>query len=448
MQRPVSVRSVVRARRVRTLRHAPRAACHGFTLVEILVTTVLALMLLGAVTAMLGKVGESVTNSRAMLEMADRLRLAQARLQMDLNGITVTMRPPRDPANNEGYLEYIEGPVTAGTFSASIARNSDNTTTLNNDRTVGDFDDILMFTTRNAERPFMGLCNGTSIQSDVAEVAWFLRGRTLHRRVLLVAPGANLSAATNANFYKKYDISARYENGAMVANTLADLTRRECRFAHGGIAGTYPYDVRGWYWTSSGYQFPTLPTLNECTCTGWTTDRAPTTSGSISTVDFWTNRSGYYPAENALTGATGTRVTDDIILTNVIGFDVKAWDPVAGDYVNLGYNNTPYSDVVANGLSHLGLKATPTSSANSQLTGSATTARIYDTYSTSYEALFGTSANGIDDKNVGLVDGDSEKTCAPPYPIPLRGIQVKIRVFEPDSRQIRDVTVIQGFLPQ
>ncbi len=29
----------------------------------------------------------------------------------------------------------------------------------------------------------------------------------------------------------------------------------------------------------------------------------------------------------------------------------------------------------------------------------------------------------------------SETRPLPPYPIPLRGIQVKIRVFEPDSRQ-------------
>ena len=36
----------------------------------------------------------------------------------------------------------------------------------------------------------------------------------------------------------------------------------------------------------------------------------------------------------------------------------------------------------------------------------------------------------------------------PPYPYPLRGIQVKIRAFEPDSKQIREVTVVQDFLPQ
>ena len=54
--------------------------------------------------------------------------------------------------------------------------------------TVGETGDILMFTTRNAARPFTGLCNSSTIQSDVAEVAWFMRGRTLYRRVLLVAP--------------------------------------------------------------------------------------------------------------------------------------------------------------------------------------------------------------------------------------------------------------------
>jgi KaiC/GvpD/RAD55 family RecA-like ATPase len=41
-----------------------------------------------------------------------------------------------------------------------------------------------------------------------------------------------------------------------------------------------------------------------------------------------------------------------------------------------------------------------------------------------------------------------ENETSPPYPVPLRGIQVKIRVFEPDSRQVREVTVVQDFLPQ
>ena len=56
-----------------------------------------------------------------------------------------------------------------------------------------------MFTTRNAARPFLGRiapnlstdANNPVLQSDVAEVAWFLRGTTLHRRVLVVAPGVD-----------------------------------------------------------------------------------------------------------------------------------------------------------------------------------------------------------------------------------------------------------------
>ena len=46
------------------------------------------------------------------------------------------------------------------------------------------------------------------------------------------------------------------------------------------------------------------------------------------------------------------------------------------------------------------------------------------------------------------IDDPGEREAPPPYPYPLRGIQVKIRVFEPDSRQIREVTVVQDFLPE
>ena len=48
----------------------------------------------------------------------------------------------------------------------------------------------------------------------------------------------------------------------------------------------------------------------------------------------------------------------------------------------------------------------------------------------------------------GVVDEPDEMETSPPYPVPLRGIQIKIRVFEPDSRQIREVTVVQDFLPK
>jgi hypothetical protein len=59
----------------------------------------------------------------------------------------------------------------------------------------------------------------------------------------------------------------------------------------------------------------------------------------------------------------------------------------------------------------------------------------------------GRAVNGFDDSGNGVVDSAAELLTAPPYPYPLRGIQVKIRVFEPDSQQVREVTVVQDFLP-
>ena len=132
-----------------------------------------------------------------------------------------------------------------------------------------------------------------------------------------------------------------------------------------------------------------------------------------------------------------------MILTNVIGFDVKLFDPTVGGYVDVGNTGTARF-----------------SSASSAAVGRDAECQqwqnVYDTWSTNYEAVGavgltgtpGRALNGLDDNNNGIVDDATETLTSPPYPYPLRGIQVKIRIFEPDSRQIREVTVVQDFLPQ
>ena len=45
-------------------------------------------------------------------------------------------------------------------------------------------------------------------------------------------------------------------------------------------------------------------------------------------------------------------------------------------------------------------------------------------------------------------DDVGERETAPPYDKPLRGIQVILRVYEHDSRQIRQVSVDQHFVPE
>ena len=86
--------------------------------------------------------------------------------------------------------------------------------------------------------------------------------------------------------------------------------------------------------------------------------------------------------------------------------------------------------------------------------------RVYDTWSTHYShagnfggmTTAGTAFNGWDDDtsgtDYGMVDDPEEMEVPPPYSAPLRAIQVKIRAFDPGSRQVREMTVEQDFLPE
>ena len=340
----------------------PPARVHargGYTLVEILVATTLTLILMFAVVQIFAMIGGSVSESRALLEMNDRLRAAKTRLQMDLGGLTVVPLPPRGE-EDDGYLEIIEGavmtPIVTPSPAGTVLPKLVGRTTIDggtpvpptsdgfwDDTTIADFDDIRMFTTRNTRTSFVDSAD-SSRQSDVAEVAWFVHGNRLYRRVKPV----ECDSATGRP-------------------DLSNLTLRTYREWHAGGSATPP---------------------------------------SNAARDFWTN--------NAATGLNvGSFAPNDhdVILTNVIGFDVKVFDPLWGDYVDLGYD----SDGT--------LATSPTSFSHTGMTASGLGGRIYDTWSAS-------------DSN------------PPPYPSALRGIQIKIRVFEPDSRQIREVTVIQDFLPR
>ena len=55
--------------------------------------------------------------------------------------------------------------------------------------------------------------------------------------------------------------------------------------------------------------------------------------------------------------------------------------------------------------------------------------------------------NGIDDDGMRGVDDPGERETSPPYPYPLRGLQVRIRVVESDTQKIRQSTVVARFVP-
>jgi type II secretory pathway pseudopilin PulG len=251
---------------------------------------------------------------------------------------------------------------------------------------IGDVDDILMFTTRSVSHKFVGrghARNGVhyAAKSRHAEVAWFLRRRTpvearsvrndnrpeyytLHRRQFLVLP--NRASISGSLTYANSDLSLRPEGGSFkkqllpmnlltgkrmidpltAKNSLGDLTRRERRSLHQpflwpyqmlfvapqfGSSSTSHYLYHPGNEYSIGWKVPTsalsLPTLYEQSHSQFP---APQPERKLSTGNYILKKTftptppaGYLMQERL---ANGSRAGSDIVLTNVVSFDVKAWD--------------------------------------------------------------------------------------------------------------------------
>jgi hypothetical protein len=439
----------------------------AMTLIEMMIALSATLLLMAAIAQVFAAFGGAISGSRAVLDLDGRMRSAAWRLRTDLAGITVRTLPAPVMTAAEGYLEIIEGPATDAADAAGLSTSGGVVS--------GDPDDVLLFTTRNTEAPFIGRAPTASgsaaalvdtFESTVAEVAWFARPTpgssdpvtyTLYRRQLLVMGyvGADPFLQDNntlgwtswaAYFGSPCDVSVRREASLLFPNTLADLSRRECRFMH-NVAGL----------TTSGFPFPFVP------------HQTPSTSGTAELL----------PAaiEGLVFDATSQRRGEDVVLTNVLGFDVRVFDPVVP--VALGAGGTPLvpgdpgfvgtTAVASGGYVDLGhgvsendlLPAVPahfagSGAVGSGLQGSASTRRTYDTWSSHYEAngrdedndgLVDESLNGLDDDGNGLIDDAGERETAHPYGFPLRGIEVRIRCYEPTSRQVRQITVRHTFVP-
>jgi type II secretory pathway component PulJ len=477
-----------------TLRYALATRRAGYTLVELLVATALTLLVMAGVVSLFGSVTDSISRGQAMMETAERLRATAHRLQQDLKYVTATMIPPLDPRAGLGYFEVVEGPGPHGITGAGMQpANSEGGGT---DTTVGDVDDMLMFTTRSFGEPFLGRFGNQTHQSQVAEVAWFLRGTTLYRRMLLVVPGRTVPAMTG--FYDEYDVSVRQEGGSseqragsgparLVTNSLGDLTNRQNRFAHQPYA--WPHDVR--FFGQLG-----LPTLRECSHPAWplplnnvNPEEVVLPTGTppkpVQAADFWVQPHPWQEVDaetGTLLAYQGPRIAEDVILTNVLSFDVKVYDAQAPVFATSGTVVVPgdvgyraafarwrqggppperagaYVDLFYLRGMNVGNFASWFSGPGKGILGLlalAGDAAVYDTWSTHYEAdgldqgrLAGPDegSDGLDNDNRGGVDDAGEQEAPPPYPVPLRGIQVKIRVYEHDSRQVREVTVVQDFL--
>ena len=396
-------------------------------------------------------VGNGVSASRASLRMSSELRSIAHTLRTDLNGITVETVPPVKVDSDSGYLEIIEG---VGTDSS-----------LGFTQLTGDIDDVLMFTTKSMGKPFVGKIGsaGELIESPYAEVAWYCEPATnqpiaidsngdgtkdssllynLHRRQLLVMDyvGAGSFHGTNSingsmptplpTAYADNDLSLRRVPGTsrLLPNGLSDLTKRKNRFLHNftGVvsAGAFPYN------------------------------------------NVMTN----LPANGSL---SGNRLGEDIVLSNVLAFDVRVFDPAAevlnnatagvavvpgdsgysacayqfsptifeGAYVDLGHGAATGSlrwcssqqvageDIHNNNVFNSGEVHNQTMAfliQRGSLKRTTHGAIIMSSMESMKISRYGVDQknNMIDDDSNGIIDDANELETSPPYPVPLRGLEV------------------------
>lgn len=446
----------------------------GFTLVEMLVTVVVTLLIMLSLVQMFQWVGESVADGRAMIEMAGTVRAATDRLQKDLDNLTVRVRPWPDMGSAEGYFEYFEGNQYDGATAPA-------------DTITGDLDDLVMFTAYADGTPFTGQVQGqivnvggrptlicdptsplynaaagayTTIIANAAEIIWWTRYndangngvrdegevQTLHRRVLLIRPDIDttadntVTARTPAEFFNSFDLSVRrLAGGQFVTNSLSDLSMRQNRFAH---TGNFPFPL------NPAFLFAKTDLV-------------------------WSSPPGLTSAQQG----------EDVILSQVLSFDVRVYDAAAerllyngqivspgeagwinaknanigpgatvgvGAYVDLFYART------LNAMAQAAL--TPTFFAGRpQLRSGLVATPTFDTWCSIYEqdgidqdsdGMTDEGTDGIDNDGVNGTDDVGERETSPPYPVPLRGLKVSIRSYEPDTRQIRQQSVITKFTPE
>ena len=217
---------------------------------------------------------------------------------------------------------------------------------------------------------------------------------------------------------QRYDAVMR--NGNLEWTTLLsleDLARRARRFGHDGIqSSSPPYPIyngahEGWYYLR-------MPTVEETDYWSknniqyWKTDSVttapvlPTTPGKAN-PDLWEAPYFFPDLQERKSGSLNQcvdlsnrnpRAGEDVVLTNVLSFDIKVWDPLTEKFVDIGTAGTLWS---GNGT----LPMLP---------------RTWDSWTHQYENT-------------------------PPYPYALEAIQITIRCFDPASRIIKQVTVVHQF---
>jgi prepilin-type N-terminal cleavage/methylation domain-containing protein len=394
---------------IRPRQRGLRGRSAGFTLVEMLVSMAITLIMLFAIVQIFKVMGDGVNSGRSVIEMSGQLRQAAHLLQQDLDGATAPALPWTRADSALGYTEFTEGPEVDvfGAVYPRVVRVAD--WTPSGSERPWDTDDVICLTTRTKGEPFVAIVGGQRIETDVAEVVWFTHfdpTNPFHDRngdgVRNYAPDpANPNAPPDTvTLYRKVFPILPAGTGGGRGFLLDELTLRQNRVAHN--TATFPYPLN-----------------------------ATQLIGMI---------------------ATGDRLGEDVVLANVISFDVRVYDPLVPE--KDGGKNTPLAPgdlgYAGAGVRRQGayVNLGQTIVTAGQFSGvphalSGLTIPTWDTWPYFYEqdgldqngdTVIDSGINGLDDDNQYGVDDPGERETSPPYPHPLRGVQIRIRVVDSDTK--------------
>jgi type II secretory pathway component PulJ len=428
-----------------------RAPRRGITLIEVLIAIAISLTVLLALAVAFREMSKEISNGRAVMELSTQLRSATETLRQDLTNATVIPRPWTDASPQQGYLEAGEGPLRDNSIDVTDPIEFPFSM-------QGDVDDFLALTVRTTGKPYRGRFNGRIIESPVAEVVYWTQVNNtvvgnpiadnpaivsypageylvLYRRVLLVRPDLNPSVTGAASidvFYQENDVSVRDQGGSLVCNTLEDLTLLQNRFAH-----ALPPD-------------PNVLQLAEMNRT------------ILANRVLILNNEG-----------------DDILLTDLTGYDLQVYSPNA-EVLEYNVSNGPFDNnqhiIEPSDTGYVDLSSSLPAKYDGAFVDMGFAAGAADTWfegvpqsldywgnnvwtnwSMHYErdgldqdGIYGADqgVNGFDDDGFNGVDDTFERETYPPYPYPLRGVRFTIRVLDVKTKQMRQSTVTHSFLPK
>lgn len=357
----------------------------GFTLVEMLLATALALILLVSVIQIFLMMNNGFAESRVLLDLLGRVRNAQLTLQSDLSHYTTVMMPPRSAWMEDGYFSCGKLPnVTSiglqsegGGFyqkgGAANAANGANRVFLDS-RMIDPEQDYhyIAMTVCNTDAPFHFTEQGETHDTPYAEVVWFVYQNDLYRVVVPIVPQKNDSATVAA--------------GAAAAGIPA------YRQVNLGLLGHRNHRI----------------------------------TNQLSTV------------------LAGTTLQNYLVLPNVVSFRVDVWDPNTKSYVSMStINASQYYSIQTNSIPNAGALggggyvydtwSTLMMNGKTNVNGAAANNN-------------GNLPAGLADRMEafnGAVYTDA--SIRPPSQAFLPGVRVTVRAFDADTGQMREFRVAQDF---